>query len=549
MTNQSIERNALIETMEKIFDQIPIAIILVDKKMQIQLINKAFTRYLGYKKNRCWEKMSRNWMRTPDGPQYSNPKRRRLPGKHTFKNGKTAIVHRIPVLNDRNEVDYGFGMILFETIENMKEIIEKNRLLESKIKLYEEQLFKLNTTKYTWDSITGHSASIVKTKNIAKKASQTISNVLLTGKSGTGKELFAHAIHHGSKRESSPFVKINCAAIPSQLIESELFGYEPGSFTGARRKGKFELADKGSIFLDEIGDMPMAMQAKLLRVLQEMEFERIGGHETIKVDVRVIAATNKNLKKMYENSSFRYDLYFRLNVMTIEIPSLNERIDDMEEFINVLLEKLSCKLDKIKMPVSSEAMTCLKNYHWPGNIRELENILERAMILADRGPIIPDHLAIPIGGINSRQGSSDKLKNIMETTEKNAIRQCSIVFGSAIASLGGILYGMWLRYVDPESVLGVFGMVDYLLMVIIGGLGTLYGSIIGVAFFIITQAWLPDFLKTIAEFFPQFEIMDRLADRWMAFLGIFFIVAILVFPKGVVGTIRDKMQRHSQQHN
>ncbi|MBU0970527.1 MAG: sigma 54-interacting transcriptional regulator [Proteobacteria bacterium] len=428
MKTRWIQRTDLIETMEKIFDPIPIPIILVDGNMKVQLVNKAFAQFLDYKKENMIGKSAVALDKNTRWPHVFKSRQAEIAWKHTFVNGKTAVVHRIPVLDEENRVAYGFGMVLFETVENMKEIIQKNKLLESQLKHYEKVLSQINTTRYTWDHICGQSLSIRQTVRMGKKASQTVSNVLLTGESGTGKELFAHAIHHGSQRKSSPFIKINCAAIPAQLIESELFGYEEGAFTGARRggkKGKFELADKGSIFLDEIGDLPLDMQAKLLRVLQEKEFERIGGNRTIQVDVRVIAATNKNLKQMCREGLFRSDLFFRLNVMSIQIPSLKERMDDLPVLIEVLLDKLAQKLDKKRIPISQDALAGLGGYHWPGNIRELENMLERAMILADRDIITREHLALPqVISDQPLVPSACSLKTIVETVEKNAIAAC-----------------------------------------------------------------------------------------------------------------------------
>jgi transcriptional regulator with PAS, ATPase and Fis domain len=422
-----IQRTDLIKTMEKIFDPIPIPIILVDEKMKVQMVNDAFAKFLNLEKAAMIGKSAVEIDKNTRWPQVFKKKMAEIAWKHTFTNNKTAIVHRIPVLDEADNVAYGFGMVLFETIENMREIIQKNRLLESKLKHYEKVL-SINTAKYTWDHICGQSLAIRQTIRMAKKASQTISNVLLIGDSGSGKELFAHAIHNGSQRQSKPFIKVNCAAIPSQLIEAELFGYEQGAFTGASRygkKGKFEAADKGSIFLDEIGDLPLDMQSKLLRVLQEKEFERISGGKTIKVDVRVIAATNKNLKEMCRTGQFRSDLYFRLNVMSIQIPSLRERMEDLPVLIDALLDKLALKLDRKKLPICADALALLEGYHWPGNIRELENMLERAMILADREIITPGLLALPqVIGEPSLDHSRNSLKTIVASAEKNAIAQC-----------------------------------------------------------------------------------------------------------------------------
>lgn len=237
---------------------------------------------------------------------------------------------------------------------------------------------------------------------MAEKAAETDSNVLLLGESGTGKEIFAHAIHGSSNRANGPFVKINCAAIPRELLESELFGYESGSFTGARKNGKagkFEIAHHGTIFLDEIGDMPLYMQVKLLRVIQEREVERVGSSKHRKVDVRIIAATNKNLEDMVKNKSFREDLYYRLNVMSISIPPLRVREGDIQLLSSYFLGRIGRRFNKACSGITSGAMNKLLAYHWPGNIRELQNVIERAYNLIDNGEAIDrKHLAKEISG-------------------------------------------------------------------------------------------------------------------------------------------------------
>jgi transcriptional regulator with PAS, ATPase and Fis domain len=243
------------------------------------------------------------------------------------------------------------------------------------------------------------------------KVSPTDTTVLISGESGTGKELVATAIYEQSLRRDRPFIKLNCVAIPEGLLESELFGHEKGAFTGAgaQKKGKFELADGGTIFLDEIGDMPLATQAKLLRVLQEREFERVGGTKPIRVDVRFIAATNKNLNEMVKTGTFRDDLYFRLNVFSLHLPPLRERIEDIPHLIECFLDKTG------KMAaVSSGAMQILLGYSWPGNIRELQNVIERAAVIAD-DLIEPAHLPQEIRGGNvTSTGRVDDGKSIDE---------------------------------------------------------------------------------------------------------------------------------------
>ncbi len=249
---------------------------------------------------------------------------------------------------------------------------------------------------YRTDYFVGESPEIKRVFELVRRVSRTDSSVVLTGETGTGKELIAGAIHYSSGRAARAFVKVNCAALPEQLLESELFGHERGAFTGADklRLGRFELADGGSIFLDEIADMSASTQAKMLRVLQEMEFERLGGSRTIKVNVRVISATNRDLQAMVGNQQFREDLYFRLNVVTIRVPPLRERGDDIQLLAGFFLRKLSGELKKHVTRISPAALDLLTRHPWPGNVRELQNTIERAIILADHDEITPAELEL-----------------------------------------------------------------------------------------------------------------------------------------------------------
>jgi transcriptional regulator with GAF, ATPase, and Fis domain len=237
------------------------------------------------------------------------------------------------------------------------------------------------------------------------KVAPTDSTVLILGESGTGKELVAMSLYEHSRRRGEPFVKLNCVAIPENLLESELFGHEKGAFTGAasQKTGKFEIADGGIIFLDEIGDMPMATQAKLLRVLQEKEFERVGGNRTIKVDVRFIAATNKNLLEMVKQGQFREDLYYRINVFSISLPPLRERKEDIPYLVDHFLEK-----SEKPVQVSPQALQMITGYSWPGNVRELQNTIERAAILTEMGVIEPAHLPAHLRGVMAGRQENGK---------------------------------------------------------------------------------------------------------------------------------------------
>jgi DNA-binding NtrC family response regulator len=287
---------------------------------------------------------------------------------------------------------YDFITKPFE-LEEMRMVIQKAFELQQLSIENEEVREKLNDN-FVLKGIVGKSPAMKDVFKIIKKVVNYDVTILITGESGTGKGLIAHAIHHNSSRREMPFVKLNCAALPETLLESELFGYERGAFTGATssKPGRFEYAKGGTLFLDEICDTSPAMQAKLLRVLQEKEFERVGGTKTIKSDVRVVAATNKDIKKEVDNGNFRPDLYFRLNVVPIHLPPLRERIEDTPELVHFILKELNDLFNKNFGSISHEAMNSLLKYQWPGNIRELRNMLEKAVLLGDGTEITVEYL-------------------------------------------------------------------------------------------------------------------------------------------------------------
>ncbi|KKC30382.1 sigma-54 interaction domain-containing protein [Caldanaerobacter subterraneus] len=373
---------------ESVFDKLPIAIDILDAEGNIRMINKTFFYYLGLEKDKVINKYVLDVDRNSRFPLVLKTGQNEIAYRHKFANGKEAIVHRIAI-KDGDEVIGGFGMILFEDLNELRKLIEKNRLLETELEHYKKTLRKIHGAKYSWENIIGKSDAIVECKKKAMKMANMDSNILIYGESGVGKELFAHAIHNSSKRRDYPFVTVNCAAIPEQLMESELFGYEEGAFTGAQKGGKigkFELANHGTIFLDEIGDMPYTMQAKLLRVLQEGEIERVGGKAPIKVDVRVISATNKDLSKLVKEGKFRSDLFYRINVLMLNVPPLRERKEDIPLLIDHFLSLLT-QNSGIYKKVSKEVYDILEKYDWPGNIRELRNVIER-MVVNSEGDII-----------------------------------------------------------------------------------------------------------------------------------------------------------------
>jgi two-component system response regulator AtoC len=267
--------------------------------------------------------------------------------------------------------------------------LEQKRLLQENI-LYRQELI----TKYKLENIVGRSTQMLQVYKTVARVAESRSTVLITGESGTGKELVARAIHFNSPRSSKPFVAVDCGSLAETLLESELFGHVRGAFTGAvaNKKGLFEEAENGTCFLDEVGDISLAMQAKLLRIIQEHEIKRVGGTETIRIDVRIVAATNKNLEELVVEKKFREDLFYRLNVVSIHLSPLRERMDDVPILADHFLRKYAAENKKAVSRISTEAMDLLLRYHWPGNVRELENILERAVTLSRHSLILPEDL-------------------------------------------------------------------------------------------------------------------------------------------------------------
>lgn len=341
-------------------------------------------------------------------------------------NGHDMIANRIPIFKD-SYLQAVFGTVTFKDVRQLHALAATVEQLKQEVDHYKGELRRQARDKlcasYGFDQIIGQSLKIVETKNLAKRVAKSDSTVLISGESGTGKELFAHAIHAASYRAYGPFIRVNCAAIPDSLLESELFGYEEGAFTGAVRKGKkgkFELAHHGTILLDEIGDMPFTLQAKLLRVLQEREIERVGGTRPIPVDVRIISSTNQNLPRLMQNGDFREDLFYRLNVVTVRIPPLRERMEDLQPLVYNILEQLrestGIRVEKIQDAV----WTLLNNHLWPGNVRELRNVLERALYMLDEGELKPEQISILRSTVDAGE-TVLTLKEALMFAEKRAI--------------------------------------------------------------------------------------------------------------------------------
>jgi len=340
--------------------------------------------------------------------------------------GRQQLISRIPLKDLKGNLIGAVGKGMLNEVSRLWDLQQKVELLDGQLQYYQKQINKLKGG----NQIIGQSPPIQEVKDKALLAAKTTSTILITGESGTGKEVIAYFIHQSSHRANGPFIKVNCASIPPDLFESELFGYEPGAFTGAGTKGKpgkFEMAHGGTILLDEIGDLPLPMQAKLLRVLQERTVDRLGGTNSIPLDFRLIAATNRDLSELINEDKFRRDLYFRLNVFQIEAPSLWQMKEDIPLIANHLLSQLKTEITWGPSGISDDAMELLKRYSWPGNVRELRNVMEKASIIAKGDKICPEDLSeqvrhcIEAGDrpINYRLGGN--LKKILEDTEQKVI--------------------------------------------------------------------------------------------------------------------------------
>jgi transcriptional regulator with PAS, ATPase and Fis domain len=416
-STQALKKKA--ELYERIFDNINAGVLIIDADGYITHFNRPYGKFLNVDPKaqigrHCTEAIENTRMHivARTGKAEINKSQR--------INNHDMVVQRIPIKKDGKVVAV-YGQVMFQNVEEVRTLASKLSLLESKVQLFEKELFDLRSTKYTFSCIIGKSEEIRYLKEEAKNAAQNDSTVLVTGESGTGKELFSQAIHNASPRRSHPFVRINCAAIPKDLLESELFGYEEGAFTGAKAKGKpgkFELANHGTIFLDEIGDLPIEMQPKLLRVLEEKEFERIGGTKIIRSDFRVICATNQNLEALMDQQKFRKDLFYRLNVIPIYIPPLRERPNDIVPLAKHLLKKMTLTANRKEMQIEKNAALELKKYNWPGNARELSNVLERAMYSSTNKTIYKGDLPFNLDFVS--QSPVARAKPTLKTAQNQA---------------------------------------------------------------------------------------------------------------------------------
>ncbi len=409
---------------ETILDHVQNGVMITDEKGKIVFFSKAYGQFLGIDPlgavgRPCQEVVENSRMHIVAETRVAE-----INHPHRIM-GQDMVVQRIPIQIDGQGI-FVYGQVMFKDVRDVQALAKKLNVLESKVELYEKELMSLRSSKYTIDNIVGQSPVMVELKKLALKASQINAPVLIMGESGTGKELFAHAIHYASERRLYPFIRLNCSAIPKDLLESELFGYEPGAFTGAGAKGKpgkFELAHQGSIFLDEISDLPLEMQPKLLRVLEEKQMERVGGTRMTRSDFRLIAATSQNLETLVEQGRFRKDLYYRLNVLPLQILPLRQRKEDIPLISEHLTQKFYKEQGMKMVKASPEVMEIFQNYYWPGNVRELANVLERILYTIDGDTILFRHLPIFLQSIGKEPSKYrvTALKRLREDMEKEVL--------------------------------------------------------------------------------------------------------------------------------
>jgi transcriptional regulator with PAS, ATPase and Fis domain len=430
-------------SMFELFSDMAQGMMLVDRAGRVVWINEAYKKFLP----------ALGFERVEDF--VGRPVEEVVPNtlmRHVIESGKpilvdllsnkagTFVVSRIPLRDEAGQVIGALGMVLFDHPETtLQPLIAKFATLQRDLDEARKALAAQRRTKYTLASFIGSSPAVLEVKRQARRAAQSGASVLLLGETGTGKELLAHAIHAGSVRAERPFIGVNLAAVPETLLEAEFFGVAPGAYTGAERKGrdgKFRLADGGTLFLDEIGDMPLGVQAKLLRALQEQEIEPLGSNQVIKVDVRVIAATGRDLRKLAAEGRFREDLYYRLNVLPIRVPPLRERLADLEALAEHLLESIAVRTGMPQRELTPSALAALASYRWPGNVRELRNLLEQAAMLTDNQRLSGEDFAAILPTATTAPAEDVPLKTLrplpqlIAEIERNSIE-------SALAATGG----------------------------------------------------------------------------------------------------------------
>ena len=427
---EMLERESM-EWFNELLDAMNVGILMLDRNGIVRLVNKEYTNITGVQKEEIVGKYLPDVR--PGAVAHKTLVDKQKRSNVIRQEGDKAYVADIAPIFIKGRLS---GVV--SVIKSVTEIYQLTKELQKSQEQFDQlkkTVDRLNRARYTFQDIIGEEPTFVKAKELAKRTAATNLNVLIQGESGTGKELFAHAIHNASARKHHPFIAVNCSAIPSSLLESELFGYEEGAFTDSKRGGKiglFELADRGTIFLDEVGDMPYELQAKLLRVLQDGRIRKVGAVHEKQVDVRVIAATNKDLMQLIRKKRFREDLYYRLNGVNLYIPPLRMRKQDLPLLIRHIVKTYS---DGILFDFSKGAMDYFFQYDWPGNIRELINVVHYAINMTDRHLITEQHLpdSIKKAPPLKQMAASATLKEVLDNTEREMITQALMRHGTDLA--------------------------------------------------------------------------------------------------------------------
>lgn len=429
------------DILETIIDSAYEWIVVVNKEGNIVYMNKKYCEFLEINRNEAIGKHVTTIIENSRMHLVAKSGKEEIADLQYIK-GNYMIANRIPIYSN-GEVIGALGTVIFRDTKEWDKMSSHIRSLMPQLQTYLQDWQEHNGAKYTLQDIKSVSKQIKELKEKVKNVASGDTSILIRGESGTGKELFAHSIHQLSSRSNKPFIKVNCGAIPEHLLESELFGYEEGAFTGAKKggkKGKFLLAHGGTIFLDEIGDMPLNMQVKLLRVLQEKEVEAVGSMTSIPVDVRVIAATNRPLEKMIQENRFREDLFYRINVIPFKVPPLRERVEDIGHLTEFFLKKITNRSGKRITMIEEDVLNLFYKHTWPGNLRELENVIEAAIHLTDGEKITISSLPEYFMGDPKLLIGQRSLKEILDETEKKIIEKSLEQFGQdklqAAKSLG-----------------------------------------------------------------------------------------------------------------
>lgn len=430
--------------------------IITDDEGNVVFLSKNYQELLNIKEEDFLGRPIQDIIPNSEIPRVINTRKEDIGHLFTLKNGQTVVCNRIPII----ENDRLYGVISTATFYNLNEVSILNQQIKELQKEnleYKKKISELSgkPQQTPISKIVSQSKSIMMIKDTIERFAKSDLTFLITGETGTGKEVFSNAVHELSNRRSNNFVKINCAAIPKDLLESELFGYEPGSFSGASKDGKigkFELANHGTLLLDEIGEMPMSLQSKLLRVLQEGELERVGGLKTIKIDVRVICCTNQNIEKQVEKGLFRRDLFYRINVVEINIPPLRERPEDIPLLCKYFIEEIN-KFHGLEITdIKNDVYALFYQYTWTGNVRELKHVLERACIAAGEGPLKLEYFDFLLSRMYKKSDEDNKqMLNTNSLYDVTAEIEKEKIIKTLIEAKGNKSYAAKLLDIDRSS--------------------------------------------------------------------------------------------------